>query len=63
MINKFTIGWADKQHEYAFFVTSRRDKIGKQINKLHHMLHKNCIPYEYSFVKNGKEIIELKVNV
>lgn len=63
MVNKFTIGWADGKHEYTFYITNRRDVIGKQVNELHHMLHKNRIPYEYSFVKNGKEVIEMKVNV
>lgn len=63
MVNKFTIGWADKKHEYTFYITHRREHIGKQVNKLHHMLHKNRIPYEYSFVKNGREVIKLKVNV
>ena len=63
MINKFTIGWADEKHEYTFYITNRREMIGKQVNELHHMLDKNRIPYEYSFVKNGKEVIEMKVNV
>ena len=63
MINKFTIGWADGKHEYTFYITNRREIIGKQVNELHHMLDKNRIPYEYSFVKNGKEVIEMKVNV
>ena len=63
MVNKFTIGWADGEHEYTFYITNRRDMIGKQVNELHHMLDKNRIPYEYSFVKNGKEVIEMKVNV
>ena len=63
MINKFTIGWADGKHEYIFYITNHREAIGKQVNELHHMLDKNRIPYEYSFVKNGKEVIEMKVNV
>lgn len=63
MVNKFTIGWADKKHEYTFYITNHREIIGKQVNELHHMLDKNRIPYEYSFVKNGKEVIEMKVNV
>ena len=63
MVNKFTIGWADGKHEYTFYITNRREAIGKQVNELHHMLDKNRIPYEYSFVKNGKEVIEMKVNV
>lgn len=63
MVNKFTIGWADEKHEYTFYITNRREAIGKQVNELHHMLDKNRIPYEYSFVKNGKEVIEMKVNV
>ena len=63
MINKFTIGWADGKHEYTFYITNHRDVIAKQVNELHHMLDKNRIPYEYSFVKNGKEVIEMKVNV
>lgn len=63
MMNKFTIGWADERHEYVFYTTTCKKKIDKQVNKLRHMLHKKCIPYEYSFVKNGKEIIKLKVNV
>lgn len=54
MINKFTIGWADGKHEYTFYITNRRDIIGKQVNELHHMLDKNRIPYEYSFVKKRK---------
>ena len=63
MVNKFTIGWADGKHEYTFYITNHREVIGKQVNELHHMLDKNRIPYEYSFVKNGKEVIEMKVNV
>ena len=63
MVNKFTIGWADGKHEYTFYITNHREEIGKQVNELHHMLDKNRIPYEYSFVKNGKEVIEMKVNV
>ena len=63
MVNKFTIGWADGKHEYTFYITNHREAIGKQVNELHHMLDKNRIPYEYSFVKNGKEVIEMKVNV
>lgn len=63
MVNKFTIGWADGKHEYTFYITNRREAIGKQVNELHRMLDKNRIPYEYSFVKNGKEVIEMKVNV
>lgn len=62
MVNKFTIGWADEKHEYTFYITNRRERIGKQVNELHHMLDKNRIPYEYSFVKNGKEVIEMKIN-
>ena len=42
---------------------NHREMIGKQVNELHHMLDKNRIPYEYSFVKNGREVIEMKVNV
>ena len=63
MVNKFTIGWADEKHEYTFYITNHREIVGKQVNELHHMLDKNRIPYEYSFVKNGKEVIEMKVNV
>ena len=62
MVNKFTIGWADEKHEYAFYITNRQEKIGKQVNELHYMLNKNRIPYEYSFVKNGEKVIEMKVN-
>ena len=63
MINKFTIGWADGKHDYTFYITTHREGLGKHVNEPHRILHKNRIPYEYSFVKNGKEVIEMKVNV